>query len=309
MLTKYNLIVITGATAGGKTSVATNLASKINGEIISADSRQVYRGMNIGTGKDLDDFNINGIQIPYHLIDIAEAGSKYNVFEYRKDFFKVYSEIINRDSTPILCGGTGLYIDSVIKDYQLIKVPVNEKLREELKNLSIDQLEKILKKYKNLHNRSDLDTTKRAIRAIEIAEYNSRNENIDDQTPHINPIIFGILFSREERRQRITERLKYRLENGMIDEAKSLIDSGITYEDLEYYGLEYKFLSWYLSGKINYDEMYSQLNSAIHQFSKRQMTWFRKMEREGTKINWIDGNLSMNEKIDIIINSINSTFK
>ncbi|MDD3860879.1 MAG: isopentenyl transferase family protein, partial [Bacteroidales bacterium] len=241
MLTKYNLIVITGATAGGKTSVAANLALKIDGEIISADSRQVYKGMDIGTGKDIDDYNINGVQIPFHLTDIVDAGSKYNVFEYRKDFFNVYSEITNRNKIPILCGGTGLYIDSVIKDYQLLKVPVNEKLREELKDLSIDELEKILITYKTLHNRSDLDTTKRAIRAIEIAEYNSRNEIINDKSPKINPIIFGILFSRDERRNRITERLKYRLENGMIEEAKRLIDSGITYEDLEYYGLEYKF--------------------------------------------------------------------
>ncbi|HOZ30884.1 MAG TPA: tRNA (adenosine(37)-N6)-dimethylallyltransferase MiaA [Bacteroidales bacterium] len=301
MLTKYNLIVITGATAGGKTSVAANLALKIDGEIISADSRQVYRGMDIGTGKDLDDYNINGVQIPYHLINIVEAGTKYNVFEYRKDFFKVYSEITYRNKIPILCGGTGLYIDSVIKDYQLLKVPVNDKLREELKNLSIEELENILITYKKLHNRSDLDTTKRAIRAIEIADFNSRNEIINDKKPKIGPIIFGILYNREERRNRITERLKYRLENGMIEEAKKLIDSGITYEDLEYYGLEYKFLSWYLSGKINYDELFLQLNSAIHQFSKRQMTWFRKMEKEGTKINWIDGNLSMEEKMDVMI--------
>lgn len=301
MLTKYNLIVITGATAGGKTSVAAKLARKINAEIISADSRQVYKGMDIGTGKDINEYNINGNQVPYHLIDIVEAGSKYNVFEYHKDFFKVYSEITERNKIPVLCGGTGLYIDAVINNYQLVKVPVNERLRNELKDLSISELGEILLKYKKLHNRSDLDTTKRAIRAIEIAEYYSRNELKTDNTPDINPIIFGIYFDREQRRKRITQRLKYRLENGMIEEAKQLLDSGISYEDLEYYGLEYKFLSWFLAGKICYDELFNQLNTAIHQFAKRQMTWFRKMEKEGTKIYWIDGNQNIDKKIEYIL--------
>ncbi|HNQ69088.1 MAG TPA: tRNA (adenosine(37)-N6)-dimethylallyltransferase MiaA [Bacteroidales bacterium] len=301
MLTKYNLIVITGATAGGKTSVAAKLARKINAEIISADSRQVYKGMDIGTGKDINEYNINGNQVPYHLIDIVEAGSKYNVFEYHKDFFKVYSEITERNKIPVLCGGTGLYIDAVINNYQLVKVPVNERLRNELKDLSISELGEILLKYKKLHNRSDLDTTKRAIRAIEIAEYYSRNELKTDNTPDINPIIFGIYFEREQRRTRITQRLKYRLENGMIEEAQNLIDSGLSFEDMEYYGLEYKFLSWYLYGKINYDELFNQLNTAIHQFAKRQMTWFRKMEKEGTKIYWIDGNQNIDKKIEYIL--------
>jgi len=301
MLTKYNLIVITGATAGGKTGVAAQLSLHIGGEIISADSRQVYRGMDIGTGKDLEDYEINGKKIPYHLIDIVEAGTKYNVFEFRKDFFKAFTDIKNRKKTPILCGGTGLYINSVIKNYQLVKVPVNEELRAKLNGISIENLEQILRSYKTPHNRSDLDTTKRAVRAIEIAEFYSKNKITNDEYPEIHPIIFCIFYNREERRTRITERLKYRLENGMIEEAKKLIETGMSFEDMEYYGLEYKFLARFLSGKINYDELFSQLNTAIHQFSKRQMTWFRKMEKEGTKIHWIDGNQDIDKKIKYIL--------
>jgi len=301
MLTKYNLIVITGATAGGKTSVATNLANKINGEIISADSRQVYRGMDIGTGKDLDDYFVNGTQIPYHLIDIVDAGYKYNVYEFQKDFFTVFEDVNSRSKNTILCGGTGLYIDSVLKNYRLIHVPVNESLRKDLKTKNIDELAEILKSFKKIHNRSDLDTPKRAIRAIEIAEFYKTNHLKEEKAPEINPIIFGINFDREQRRTRITERLKYRLENGMIDEAKNLIDAGISHQDMEYYGLEYKFLSWYLSNKITYDELFTKLNTAIHQFAKRQMTWFRKMEKDGTKIYWIDGNLKLEDKISEIM--------
>jgi tRNA dimethylallyltransferase len=300
MLTKYNLIVITGATAGGKTAVAANLALEMNTEIISADSRQIYRGMDIGTGKDLDDYVIDGKQIPYHLIDICDAGYKYNVYEYRRDFLNVYKEITSRNLTPILCGGTGLYIEAVIKNYDLVQVPVNDNLRKELANKNIDELEVILRSYKYLHNRSDLDTIKRAIRAIEIAEYYSRNEYIKEEIPEIKPIVFGIHYERDQRRARITERLKQRLENGMIEEAQRLLDSGISHDDIEYYGLEYKFLSWYLAGKITYDELFTQLNTAIHQFSKRQMTWFRKMEKDGTQIIWIDGNLDLDEKLAMI---------
>jgi tRNA dimethylallyltransferase len=300
MLTKYNLIVITGATAGGKTAVAAHLALEMQTEIISADSRQIYRGMDIGTGKDLDDYVIDGKQIPYHLIDICDAGYKYNVYEYRRDFLNVYKEITSRNITPILCGGTGLYIEAVIKNYDLVQVPVNENLRKELANKSIDELEVFLRSYKYLHNRSDLDTIKRAIRAIEIAEYYSRNEYVKEEIPEIKPIVFGIHYERDQRRARITERLKQRLENGMIEEAQRLLDSGISHDDIEYYGLEYKFLSWYLAGKISYDELFTQLNTAIHQFSKRQMTWFRKMEKDGTKIIWIDGNLDLDEKLAMI---------
>lgn len=300
MLTKYNLIVITGATAGGKTAVAANLALEMKTEIISADSRQIYRGMDIGTGKDLDDYVVNDKQIPYHLIDICDAGYKYNVYEYRRDFLNVFKEITSRNLTPILCGGTGLYIEAVIKNYDLVQVPVNESLRKELANKNIDELEVILRSYKYLHNRSDLDTIKRATRAIEIAEYYSRNEYVKEEIPEIKPIVFGIHYERDQRRARITERLKQRLENGMIEEAQRLLDSGISHDDIEYYGLEYKFLSWYLAGKISYDELFTQLNTAIHQFSKRQMTWFRKMEKDGTKIIWIDGNLEMDEKLAMI---------
>ncbi len=304
MLTNYNLIVITGATAGGKTSIATNLALKIDAEIISADSRQIYRGMDIGTGKDLEDYTIEGKQIPFHLIDIADAGYKYNVFEFHKDFFRVYSDIISRGKTAILCGGTGLYIESVIRNYELVKVPVNEELRKNLENLDISELEKTLVSYKKMHNRSDLDSPQRAIRAIEIADYYSRNKQVEEITPEIKPIIFGIHFDRDQRRARITERLKQRLENGMIEEAQRLLDSGVSHTDMEYYGLEYKFLSWYLAGKISYEELFSGLNTAIHQFSKRQMTWFRKMEKAGTEINWIDGNLELEEKLRMILGMV-----
>ena len=301
MLTKYNLIVITGATAGGKTSVATNLAADIDGEIISADSRQVYRGMDIGTGKDIDDYVINDKKIPYHLIDIVDAGEKYNVFEFQKDFFKAYEDIKSRNKFPILCGGTGLYIDSVLKNYRLIHVPVNEELRKSLQNKNIYDLENILKSYKRIHNRSDLDTTKRAIRAIEIAEFYKNNDIVEEPVPEVCPIIFGIYYNREQRRARITERLKYRLENGMIEEVQNLLNAGVSHDDLEYYGLEYKYISWFLSNKISYDGLFAQLNTAIHQFSKRQMTWFRKMEKEGVKIHWIDGNLEMGEKLSKIL--------
>jgi tRNA dimethylallyltransferase len=301
MLAKYNLIVITGATAGGKTTVATNLALRLDGEIISADSRQVYRGMDIGTGKDLHDYTINGDSVPYHLIDIVDAGYKYNVFEFRNDFFRVFDEITNRKKQPILCGGTGLYIDSAIKNYELVKVPINIELREKLAKLNIVELEKILISYNKMHNRSDLDTIKRAIRAIEILEYYAKNKPQIEDTPTIKPLIIGIHFDRDQRRTRITERLKQRLENGMIEEAQALLNSGVSHEDMEYYGLEYKFLSWYLSGKISYEELFNGLNTAIHQFAKRQMTWFRKMEKDGTTIHWIDGNLSLEEKIGVVL--------
>ncbi|MCK9254756.1 MAG: tRNA (adenosine(37)-N6)-dimethylallyltransferase MiaA [Bacteroidales bacterium] len=300
MLKTYNLIVITGATAGSKTSLAANLAYDLKTEIISADSRQIYKKMDIGTGKDLEDYEVKGSKIPYHLIDICEPGYKYNVYEYKRDFFKVYNELTEKNLTPILCGGTGLYINAVLNNYELVKVPINEKLRIALKDKTIEELEQILRKYKDLHNRSDLDTIKRAVRAIEIAEYYSRNEVLGENYPEIKPIIFGVYFDREQRRSRITERLKFRLENGMIAEAQSLLDSGVSHDDLEYYGLEYKFLSWYLKGKITYAELFTKLNTAIHQFSKRQMTWFRKMEKDGAKIIWIDGNLKMEEKLSFI---------
>ncbi|HOK39267.1 MAG TPA: tRNA (adenosine(37)-N6)-dimethylallyltransferase MiaA [Bacteroidales bacterium] len=304
MSSKYDMIVITGATAGGKTSVAVNLAYKLNAEIISADSRQVYRGMDIGTGKDLDEYTINGVKIPVHLIDIVDAGYKYNVFEYCNDFKKVYNDIKSRGKLPVLCGGTGLYIESVLKNYQMIYVPVNMPLRKKLENLDLIELEKILLNYKPLHNKSDLDTKKRAIRAIEIADYYKKNNIPPTLENSINYIVFGILYDRDTRRKRISERLKYRLENGLIEEAIRLHQSGLSLEDMEYYGLEYKFLSYYLAGRINKEELFFKLNTAIHQFAKRQMTFFRKMEKDEIKIHWIDGNLTMKEKVEIILKTI-----
>ncbi|MDR2835504.1 MAG: tRNA (adenosine(37)-N6)-dimethylallyltransferase MiaA [Bacteroidales bacterium] len=301
MKSNYNLITITGATASGKTQVAVALANILNSEIISADSRQIYKNMDIGTGKDISEYTIDGKKIPYHLIDIVNAGEKYNVFEFKKDFIKAYNEIINKNKIPILCGGTGLYIDAILKNYNLIYTPVNPELRKQLEVLDILELEKILKTYKSLHNRSDLDTTKRAIRAIEIENFYQNNQQLPHDNLNINSLIVGILFEREERRNRITQRLKFRLENGLIEEVENLLKMKISSENIEYYGLEYKFVSWYLSGKISYQELFSQLNTAIHQFSKRQMTWFRKMENDGHKIHWIDGNLPIKEKINKIL--------
>ncbi|RLD62007.1 MAG: tRNA (adenosine(37)-N6)-dimethylallyltransferase MiaA [Bacteroidetes bacterium] len=295
---KFNLVTVLGPTATGKTSFATNLASKINGEIISADSRQVYKSMDIGTGKDIDDYKLNDKVIPYHLIDIVDAGYSYNVFEYQKDFLKAYNDIISRNKFPILCGGTGMYIEAVLKGYKLIKVPVNEGLRQELELMSKDELIKIFKQFKTPHNVSDLNSKKRLIRAIEIENYYSENPEIDTSYPDINALIFGIKYEREKVKQRITQRLKSRLEEGMIEEVKNLLDKGIPSDQLIYYGLEYKFVTNYILGNLSYDEMFDKLNIAIHQFSKRQMTWFRRMERNGFKINWIDGNLSINNKIE-----------
>lgn len=295
-----NLIVILGPTASGKTKIANHLAALLDTEIISADSRQIYKGMDIGTGKDLDDFNVNGKDIPYHLIDIAKPGYKYNVFEFQNDFFKVFKEIQKRGKTPILCGGTGMYIDAVLRAYKLIQVPINQNLRDNLQNKNLEELSVILSKYKTQHNRSDVDTTKRAIRAIEIQEYYTNHPEIELEIPTINPIIFGIDVSREKRRARITTRLKARLEEGLIEEAKTLHANGLSIEDMMYYGLEYKYLGLYISGQIDYDNMFNQLNTAIHQFAKRQMTWFRKMEREGHKINWIPEKLCLDEKLDLI---------
>ncbi len=296
----YNLITILGPTASGKTSVAAQLALQINGEIISADSRQVYRGMDIGTGKDLADYTINGTTIPYHLIDIVDAGYEYNVFEYQRDFIRVFEKIVSRNKFPLVCGGSGMYIEAVLKGYKLINVPVNESLREKLRGKSLSELTKILKGYKNVHNNSDIETSKRAIRAIEIEEYYRTNPAIDTRFPEINSLIVGIKFDREIRRQRITQRLKQRLDSGMVDEVKALLEKGISPESLIYYGLEYKFLTQYVIGEIGYDEMFHQLEIAIHQFAKRQMTWFRHMEKNGSQIHWLDGNMPSEEKIDQI---------
>jgi len=300
MSSPYNLITILGTTACGKTKLATALAYELNSEIISADSRQVYRGMDIGTGKDLEDYTINGKQIPYHLIDIVEAGTKYNVYEFQKDFTNVYNEITSRNITPILCGGSGLYLEAVIKGYNMPDVPANETLREELKNKSLEELIDILKKYKNVRNNSDTDTPKRAIRAIEIAKFIQENRLATTNSPQINSLIIGIDIDREYRRNLITKRLKDRLENGMIEEIKGLMDRGIPAEDLIYYGLEYKFVTLYLTNQLSYNEMFNQLEIAIHQFAKRQATWFRGMERRGFTIHWIPATMNTNDKIQQI---------
>lgn len=297
---EYDLIVILGPTASGKTKLAAELAYHIDGEIISADSRQLYRGMDIGTGKDIEEYFIHGKQIPYHLIDIREAGEKYNVFEFQSDFYKVYSEIKARGKKVILCGGTGMYIDAVLKQYKLITVPVNQQLRDSLANKTLDELATILAGYKKLHNTTDTDTIKRTIRGIEIEDYYANNPQVDNELPQINAIIFGVDINRELRREKITKRLKERLEQGMVEEVKMLLDRGISAEDLIYYGLEYKFLTQYIIGQLTYDEMFEQLNIAIHQFAKRQMTWFRKMQKEDTTIHWIDSQLPMEEKMAII---------
>jgi len=296
---KYELITILGPTASGKTPFAAALAARLNTEIISADSRQIYRGMTIGTGKDLEDYVVDGKKIPYHLIDICEPGYKYNLFEYQRDFFKVFNEIRNKGKIPIFCGGTGLYIESVLKGYRLLDVPQNPELRERLKNKTLPELEIILGSYKKLHNKTDLDTAQRAIRAIEIEEYYlTQNPETNDYKP-IDSLIIGISIDRDLRRQKITARLKKRLEEGMIEEIQTLLDSGITPEDLIYYGLEYKFLTLYVTGQLSYQEMFEQLEIAIHQFAKRQMTWFRGMERRGFQIHWIDAQAPMEEKIGL----------
>ncbi|HXK82338.1 MAG TPA: tRNA (adenosine(37)-N6)-dimethylallyltransferase MiaA [Bacteroidales bacterium] len=297
---RYDLICILGHTAGGKTSIAANLANILGGEIISADSRQVYKYMDIGTGKDLDEYIVNGNAIPYHLIDIVEPGTKYNIFEYTRDFKSVFDRIDKDKQQVIMCGGSGLYIESVLENFQLLKVPVNNELRNSLQNKTLAELEQILLKKKKLHNKTDTDTKKRAIRAIEIADYYENSSESFSKSTKLNSIVFGISYNRELRRKRITERLYERLNEGLIEEAIKLHDMGLSYEDMEYYGLEYKYLSLFLQNKLTKIEMIEQLNIAIHQFAKRQMTWFRKMERNGREIHWIDGGLSLQEKLSYI---------
>lgn len=292
----YDMITVLGATATGKTSLATKVASLLEGEVISADSRQVYRGMDIGTGKDLEDYIVDQKQVPYHLIDILDAGEQYNVFEYQKDFQRVYEDLKSRDVFPVLCGGSGMYIEAVLKGYKLAQVPVNESLRETLLQMSLEQLVDRLMKLKRVHNNSDIENKKRVIRAIEIEEYMVDHPDLDWEFPQINSLIVGIDFSREERRQRITERLHQRLEEGMVDEVQGLLDQGVTPEGLIYYGLEYKFITEFLTGKITKQRTVDGLNVAIHQFAKRQMTWYRRMEKNGFNIHWIDGHLSLDDK-------------
>lgn len=297
---KYDFITILGPTASGKTPLAASLAKEIGAEIISGDSRQIYRGMDIGTGKDLKDYVVDGYQVPYHLIDIAEPGYKYNVFEFQRDFLSAFQDIKSRGHDAILCGGTGMYIESVLKGYKLIPVPENKELREKLADKSLDELTDILSKYKKLHNSTDVDTAKRAIRAIEIEEYYLKNNVEARSFPAFNSLIIGVDIDRELRREKISNRLRQRLDEGMVDEVKKLLESGIPAEDLIYYGLEYKYLTLYVTGAMKYEDMCSQLEIAIHQFAKRQMTWFRGMERRGFVINWINAEWSIKQKIDAI---------
>lgn len=302
------MITILGPTASGKTPFAAALARRIGGEIISADSRQVYRRMDIGTGKDLDDYG----EVPYHLIDIAEPGTKYNLFQYQHDFLKAYEDIRSRGVTPILCGGTGLYLEAVLKGYQLAPVPENKQLRASLEGKSLEELTQMLVELKrkngtNMHNKTDVDSSQRAIRAIEIELFNGENPQEGAQIPPIDSLIIGVDIDREERRRKISRRLKQRLETGMVEEVKALLDSGIPADDLIYYGLEYKFVTEYIIGKTTYEEMYRSLEIAIHQFAKRQMTWFRGMERRGFTIHWIDAMRPMEEKVAEIIAVTNSS--
>lgn len=299
---KYNLITILGPTASGKTAVAARVASLLNGEVISADSRQVYRGMDLGTGKDYADYVVDGQTIPCHLIDIVDAGYEYNVYEYQKDFLKVFAEISTREKLPVMCGGSGLYLEAILKNYKLIRVPVNEPLRESLDDKLLWELSDILRGYKNyLHNQTDTESSKRALRAIEIEEYIFTHPEIETGMPEINSLVVGVEFERTERRKRITGRLKQRLKDGMLDEVQRLLDSGLTPDQLTYYGLEYKYMTLHLTGKITYQEMFDGLNVAIHQFAKRQMTWFRKMEKQGIVIHWLDGYMPMDEKIERVL--------
>lgn len=296
----YDLIAILGPTASGKTPFAAALADVLDTEIISADSRQIYRGMDLGTGKDLVDYTVNGRQIPYHLIDIADPGYKYNVFEYQRDFLTAYETIKQKGKLPVLCGGTGMYLEAVLKGYRLLPVPENPELRARLADKSLKELTEMLKQYKSLHNTTDVDTAKRAIRAIEIEEYYVHTPVDERAFPKLNSLIIGVDIDRELRREKISRRLRQRLDEGMVDEVRRLIEQGIQPDDLIYYGLEYKYLTLYVIGKLTYEEMYKELEIAIHQFAKRQMTWFRGMERRGFTIHWMDAGLPMEEKIAFV---------
>ena len=292
-----DLIAIIGPTASGKTPFAAALAHRLHTEIISADSRQVYRGMDLGTGKDLADYTVEGEAIPYHLIDIADPGYKYNVFEYQRDFLSVYTDLRSRGLLPIVCGGTGMYVESVLRGYRLLPVPENPALRQQLEGYSLQELTQRLSRYKTLHNTTDVDTPKRAIRAIEIEEYYAHTPVAERSFPQLQSLIIGLQIDRELRREKITRRLKQRLDEGMMDEVRQLLSQGIAPDDLIYYGLEYKYLTLHAIGQLSYDEMFTQLETAIHQFAKRQMTWFRGMERRGLTIHWIEATLPMEEKL------------
>lgn len=300
-MNNYELITIIGPTASGKTAFAAALAARLDTEIISGDSRQVYHSMDIGTGKDLSDYVVDGKQIPYHLIDICNPGDKYNVFEYQHDFHKAFEEIRKKGKLPILCGGTGMYIESVLRGFKLLDVPQNPALRESLKGKSLAELEQILASYKVLHNKTDVDSAQRAIRAIEIEEFYKTEAPDKREYAPINSLIIGVDIDRDLRREKISRRLRARLDEGMVDEVRAILATGVKPEDLIYYGLEYKFLTLYIIGQLTYDEMISQLEIAIHQFAKRQMTWFRGMERRGLHIHWLDATLPTDEKINNVL--------
>lgn len=300
------MITILGPTACGKTRLAVNVASRLGGEIISADSRQVFKGMDIGTGKDLDEYDIDGNIVPYHLIDIRDPGYEYNVFEFQNDFRKAYNSITLRQKLPILCGGTGLYIESVLRCYHLSDVPQNYELRKELENYSDDELTEKLKTYISLHNNTDTETRERLLRAIEIQDYQAKYPQSYVELPQIDSIVVGVSYPRDMVMDNIRRRLKQRLEGGMIDEVDSLLHSGVTAERLIRYGLEYKYLTLYLLGKMSYNDMFEKLNIAIRQFAKRQMTWFRRMERNGVDIHWIDGTIPLDDKTDKVCELYNN---
>ena len=297
----YDMVVVTGPTASGKTGLAARIALRLGGEIISADSRQIYRQMDIGTGKDYSDYVVDGIKVPYHLIDIRDPGYRYSLFEYQRDFTAVIEDLRQRNVFPVVCGGSGMYIDSVVSAYRLPEVPPDPFLRKSLEEKTIEELTAILNSYRKLHNVTDIDSKKRAVRAIEIEKYLADHIETIVRFPVRNPLVIGVLYSREARRERISARLKARLEEGMTEEVQKLLDGGVDPETLIYYGLEYKYITLFLTGKIEYNEMVRSLEIAIHQFAKRQMTWFRGMERKGVVIHWIDGELSYNEKVEFVI--------
>ena len=303
-MTPYPLIVITGPTATGKTRLAARVAATLGGEIISADSRQVYRGMDFGSGKDYADYLVDGYLVPYHLIDIVDPGYEYNVYEYRRDFLKAYQHTVKRNKQAILCGGTGLYIEAAIGGYHLIPVPVNHELRKKMLDMTWEEMTRLLASLRKLHNTTDITSRERLMRAIEIETCKRDHPTLQGEYPAIDARIFVISLERDEIRSRITRRLRNRLERGMIDEINSLLKSGVKAEQLDFYGLEYRYLTKYLIGEFSYDEMFSKLNTAIHQYAKRQMTWFRRMEKKGYRLQWIDGLLPMEEKARMIIESV-----
>ncbi len=301
---EHKMICILGTTATGKTKLAAQLAALIGGEIISADSRQVYRGMDLGTGKDLDDFVVDGKKVPYHLIDIVDPGYEFNVYEYQQYFYDAYAKVMENGNIPILVGGSGLYIESVLKAYRLAKVPPNEALRLRLEKKTDEELVEILLKNRVLHNTTDTTDRERTLRAIEIDEYYRQHPELIKDVPKIKSVNFGIRFDRAEIRNRITERLDQRLKQGMVEEVQALLDKGVSAEMLKFYGLEYKFITQYLQGELEYNEMFNLLNTAIHQFAKRQETWWRRMEKNGIKIHWLDGHSSDQDKIMLIIGKL-----